>query len=132
MVSRNRSQPWTAEQIVDKTVPSVLEEHVEITKVSSRNRGQQRFEEQSVSQKRISECRVEQVVDVPAGQMEQVSQYSGDTVKAVEFRKKFFGVNTDRDSLFHELKSFFLLQFSQGHSCCCWVSFRDEGCFPFV
>ena len=46
-------------------VPKVVEEHVEITKVSSQNRVQQRFEEQSVGRERILERRVEQVV--PAG-----------------------------------------------------------------
>ena len=48
MVSQDIIQPWTAEQIVDMPVPKVVEEHVEITKVSSRNRAEQRFEEQSV------------------------------------------------------------------------------------
>ena len=48
---------------VDVPVPR---EHAEITKVSSRNKVQQRFEDQSVGQERI-ECRVEKVVDVPAG-----------------------------------------------------------------
>ena len=47
MVSPDRIQAWTAEQIVDMSVPKVVEEHVGITKVSSR-RGQQRFEEQCV------------------------------------------------------------------------------------
>ena len=57
MVSRDRIQPWTAEQIVDMPVLEVVEEHVEITKVSPQNR------------ERISECSDEQGVDVTAGQM---------------------------------------------------------------
>ena len=83
MVSLNRIQPWTAEQIVDIPVRKV-EEHVEITKVSSRNRFQQRFEEQRVGRERISECRVEQFVDVAAGQME-VPQYPGAWVSQSSF-----------------------------------------------
>ena len=53
-------------QIVDMPVPKVVEEHVEIAKVSSRDRFQQRFEEQSVGQERISGRIVGQVVDVPS------------------------------------------------------------------
>ena len=60
-------------QIVDMPVPKVVEEHVEIAKVSSRDRFQQRFEEQSVGQERISGRIVEQVVDVPAGHVAEVS-----------------------------------------------------------
>ena len=69
MVSPNRIQRRTAEQIVDTPVPEVVEEHVEITKLSSQNRVQQRFEEQSVGRECFSERVVEQVVDVRAGHM---------------------------------------------------------------
>ena len=87
MVSVVRIRPWTAEQIVDLLVPNLGAEHVEVTKVSSWKRVQQRFEEQSVSQERISECRVEQVVGVPAGQMEtRVSESS--------FGRSYFGMYT--------------------------------------
>ena len=94
MVSPNRIQ-WSAERIVDMPVPKVLEGHVEMTNVSSRNRVQQRLEEQSVGRKRISECGVEQV-DVSAGQLE-VSQYPPETrVSQSSFGRSFFGMYTDR------------------------------------
>ena len=59
-----------------------LDNLVEMAKVSSQNRVQQRFEEQSVGQERISERRVEQFVDGPAGHMAEVSQSPGETVEA--------------------------------------------------
>ena len=53
---------------------------------------------------RISERRVEQqVVDVPARQMAEESQYPGDTVGAVELRKKNFR-NVHRQELFSRLR----------------------------
>ena len=100
IVSLNSIQPWTAEHIVDMPVPKVVEEHVEITKVSSQNRVQQRSEEQSVVRERISECEVEQVVDVSAGQMAEVLLYHVDTIESVEFRKKFFSGCTPTGTLF--------------------------------
>ena len=69
MVSQNKIQRRTAEQIFDMPVPTVVEEHIGIAKVSSQNRVHQRFEEQSVGRERILKRRVEQIVDVPAGQM---------------------------------------------------------------
>ena len=71
-------------------------EHVEIAKVSSQQRVQQAFAEQSVGRERISECGVAQVADVSAGQMVEVSQYPGDTVETVELRKrkKFLATET--------------------------------------
>ena len=42
MVSHDRIQERTTEQIVDMPFPKVVEEHVEITEVSSLNRVQQR------------------------------------------------------------------------------------------
>ena len=58
-------------------VPTVVEEHVEISKVSSLNSVQQRFEEHCVGRERISEHEVEEVVDVPAGQMAEGVPASG-------------------------------------------------------
>ena len=63
----------------------MVEEHVEISKVSSKNSVQQRFEEQSVG--RISERGVEQVVGVPAGRMAEVCRYPGGTVEARSFTR---------------------------------------------
>ena len=82
---------WTAEQIVDLPVPKVVEE------LSSRNTVQQPFQEQSVGQERISECGVEQVVPVPARQIE-VSQCLGDTGESLVFRRSFFWMYTGMDS----------------------------------
>ena len=53
MVSPNRIQPLTAERIVNVPVPMVSEEHVDITKVSSQNRVQNRFKEQGVGRECI-------------------------------------------------------------------------------
>ena len=74
----------------------MLEEHHEVTEVSSQNRLQQRFLEQSVGRERISESRVEQVVDVSTWQMVEVSQHRGETVGTDECRK-FFERHTDGD-----------------------------------
>ena len=53
------------------------------------------------------ECRVEEVVDVPARQIEEMSQYPGDTIESVEFRKFFIDVH--RQGLtFHELGKLWL------------------------
>ena len=56
----------------DRRHPKAVEEHVEIAKVFSRNGVQQRFEEHCVGWERNSERGVEQVVDVPTGQMAEV------------------------------------------------------------
>ena len=61
-------------------------------------------------------ARVEQVVDVPAGQMVEVSQYPGDTVETVELRKNVFERCTDGDecqAAFNELTTLMLAQFGQ-------------------
>ena len=61
-------------------------------------------------------ARVEQVVDVPAGQMVEVSQYPGDTVETVELRKNLFESCTDRDecqAAFNELTTLMSAQCGQ-------------------
>ena len=100
MLPQNRIQRWTAEQIVDMPVPEVVEEHVDIAKVSSQNRVPQLFQEQSAGQERISERRVEQTVDVP----NKCRRRCPETVEAVEFRKKFFDMYTDRGACRAALK----------------------------
>ena len=64
------------------------------TEVSSQYRVRQRVEERSVGREGISGRRVEQIVDVPAGQMAEASQSPGETV---ELRKKFLEMYSDRD-----------------------------------
>ena len=61
------------------------------------SRGQGTGDKSAGSGSGISERRVEQVVDVPARQVVEVSQFPGDTVETVELRKKFFEENIDRD-----------------------------------
>ena len=78
----------------------MVEEHAEITKVFSRNRFTERFEEESVGRERISERRVEQVVDVPAGYMRCPSIWETRVSRVSE--EVFFRVH--RQGLpFHEL-----------------------------
>ena len=85
MVSQNRIQRRTAEQIVEVPVPKVVEEHVEIAKVSSQNRVQPLRGAECPSG-HISERGVEQFVDVPGGQTVEVSHSRIETVEAVAVR----------------------------------------------
>ena len=73
---QNRIQRRTAEQIVDMPVLKVVEERVQVAKVSARDRGSTAL--------RGAECRL--------------GAHPGDTVGAVELRKKFEERDTDRDA----------------------------------
>ena len=91
MVSQNRIQRRTAEQIVDMPVLEVVEVHVESAKVSSRDRVPQCFEEQGVGRERISERVVEQVVDVPARKIVEVSQYPKEVLRKTQRQARVSG-----------------------------------------